>query len=283
MTIFFSQLRLAQWVKNILIFFPLVFSNRMTDLSLVLKSCLAFASFCLLASSVYILNDMADAPLDKLHPVKRARPLASGHLHHTYAWITLVLLLVAGLSLSFYLGLACFKLACVYFVVNSLYTFWFKRVPPFDIIAVAFFYMLRPVYGALAIQSPPTHWLILTTFFAALYLVSLKRRAEWTYSIQNGHRARRNLNDITLKTIQSLGEMALAVTLVCYAIYAGNFPHYFVLSTILVVSIAYRTVLLSQRSIEKFEFPEKALLRDPYILILVLLWGGYVVGYHLKP
>lgn len=275
------QMRPHQWIKNSLIVLPLIFSNNLRQTAELNRTLLAVVLFSLLASSVYIMNDLFDLPNDKLHPQKKNRPLASGQLSTGIAWALFAVLLIFSLTGSYYwLGQIVSGFFVVYFLVGIIYSLYFKHIPPLDIIIVALFYLVRPAVGAVTIGVPVSSWLIVTTFFAALYLVSLKRLSE-LISIRSGRaETRRNIAHYTPALLQNIGMITLAITIVSYAIYASGFPRFFVLTIIPVVALALRLMMLNEHYPMKFESPERAVLSDPIALTSLLGWVIWVVIYH---
>lgn len=275
-------LRPFHWIKNILVFLPVIFSNNLTQSTLVVKALLAVATFCGLASSAYLFNDILDVEYDRRHRVKKERPLASGAVKITTAWLLFFPMTLGALGLSWHLGREVFTLGMVYFFLNTIYSRTIKFYPPLDMIVVSIFYLLRVLFGTAAISREPTHWIILTTFFAALYLVSLKRRAEFSVAEKNGIHTRQNLGEFVPRVMHILTPTTLAATILCYALYSSTFAFPFVWSTLLVVAIGFRTVLLAERGIERFEFPERLLFEDRQTQLLALAWLCFVVFYHWK-
>lgn len=171
--------RLHQWLKNLLIFIPLLAAHQYTDWSSVLDAAVAFLTFGLCASSVYILNDLLDLRDDRHHARKRLRPFAAGRLSIQSGLVTFPLLLIAAFALgawllptSFVLGLAC------YYALTLAYSLWLKRRVVIDVIALAALYTLRIIVGAVALAIPLSFWLLAFSMFLFLSLALVKRYAE---------------------------------------------------------------------------------------------------------
>lgn len=277
---FLRLLRVNQWIKNLLIFFPLIFAGKIKDQDLVLSTFIVFVCFSLLASSVYVLNDLVDVKEDRLHEKKKKRPIASGEISYSLACIIgFGMLAVSFLGAWFFLPTTVIFLFFFYLVANFAYSLFFKVHPPLDIITVSLFYLLRPAVGAEAINVPVSNWLILTTFFAALYLVSLKRYAELFYS--NGQvKTRKGLEFYSLTSLQGIGNIALASAFVSYGIYAAAFPHSFILTIIPLTALGLRFVILAERKTKIFENPESIIFKDKTALTLIVTWLLMVVYYH---
>lgn len=169
----------------------------------------------------------------------------------------------------------------IYFGLNIFYSISLKKIPPLDIIIVAIFYLLRPIVGALAINVGVTNWLILTTFFAALYLVVLKRQAELARIKEGKVITRENINRYDEPTLNGIALVILSVAIVSYAIYSSNFNGLFVLTTIPLVGLGLRSVLVSRSSVLEFENPEKFIYKDRVSLVFFLIWLVAVIVYHV--
>src|SRR5262249_763679 len=164
------ELRPQQWIKNFFVLAPLLFSQNLLNSEALIKSLIAFALFCFVSSSVYLLNDIKDHKEDRLHPQKRHRPIAAGELGVGAAWwiiFTLLLCWIAG-------GLAVNKFFAVtlvvYWVTNLLYSTWLQHKVIVDVFAIASGFVLRVAGGAAAIDVEISHWLLLCTTLLALFL-----------------------------------------------------------------------------------------------------------------
>lgn len=178
----FKQLLLTcrpkQWAKNILLLVPLVLAHKFTELSLIADAVLGFICFTLVASSIYIVNDIFDKQVDKEHPIKKYRPIASGLLQIRIAVLfSIILLIIAGL-ISYLLPTE-FQLALLlYLLTTNIYTFRIKSVALLDVITLACLYTLRIISGALAINVAISYWLISFSVFFFLSLALVKRVIE---------------------------------------------------------------------------------------------------------
>lgn len=176
--IFLREIRIHQWVKNLLLFVPLFTSHKVTDSFLLTENLVAFLAFSLTASAVYVFNDLLDLESDRAHPSKKSRPLARGAFSIDSAAITFVLLLLGGLALSVLLPLKFLYLILLYLLVNFAYSFWLKKIIWIDVFILAGFYVLRLLAGSAATEIIVSRWLFV---FAALIFLSLalaKRASE---------------------------------------------------------------------------------------------------------
>lgn len=171
-------LRLHQWVKNILVFVPLVATWNFDTWESVAQSLLAFFAFSLVASGVYIVNDLLDLRADRRHPRKRFRPFACGDIPLAQGLAVVPLLLLLGFAVALTLPPWFAPLLAIYYLSTSLYTFWLKRVPLLDTIVLAGLYTLRILGGAAAIEVAPSFWLLAFSMFFFLSLAMAKRHSE---------------------------------------------------------------------------------------------------------
>jgi 4-hydroxybenzoate polyprenyltransferase/phosphoserine phosphatase len=174
----FQALRIKHWLKNILIFVPLLTSHRWSDLSAVLSTILAFLAFSLAASSVYVINDLLDLHNDRSHPSKKNRPFAAGELSITTGILTCVVLLLSSVGLSALLPAGLGAVLAIYFGLNLIYSFYFKQVVLVDVLLLAVFYALRVSAGGVATGIMISQWLLIFSVFIFLSLASGKRVSE---------------------------------------------------------------------------------------------------------
>lgn len=172
-----ESLRPHQWLKNLLVFVPLAAAHRLLAPELA-AAALTFAAFALCASSVYVLNDLVDAPSDRLHPHKRARPIASGRLPRPLAIALVPVLLAAGLAAAAPLDERLDLILGAYFLLMVLYTLRMRAIVLLDAFALAVGYALRVVAGALAVRIAPSSWLLAFCVFLFFSLALVKRYAE---------------------------------------------------------------------------------------------------------
>jgi len=173
------EIRVYQWLKNILIFFPLLMAHKVTDIQSFVNVIFAFFAFSLIASSVYVLNDLLDLESDRHHPRKKNRPFASGSLRLEWGFFMSPLLLAGGILLSIYLlPIDFFYYLLIYFILTTSYSFYLKKQPIFDVIILACLYTLRLVAGASAVQVQASPWLLGFSIFLFLSLAFIKRYQE---------------------------------------------------------------------------------------------------------
>ncbi|HBX68309.1 MAG TPA: decaprenyl-phosphate phosphoribosyltransferase, partial [Chloroflexi bacterium] len=174
-----KAMRPKQWAKNIFIFAPLVFDKKLENLAYMLPTIAGAIIFSLIASVVYIINDIADVEADRKHPTKCTRPIASGKLPIPYAWGAAVILLLICFPLAYWLSTGFAIICLIYLLLNLAYSKWLKHIVLLDIIVLASFYVIRVAAGVTLIDvqrfSP---WIYIFTTFLALLIGTGKRRAE---------------------------------------------------------------------------------------------------------
>ncbi|MBI4836380.1 MAG: decaprenyl-phosphate phosphoribosyltransferase [Candidatus Abawacabacteria bacterium] len=261
-------LRPTHWAKNLLLFVPLIFSLNVFESRALYQACIAFISFSLIASTVYIINDYTDIERDKLHPVKRSRPLASGQISNTTALASLLILASASLALAYTLPLKFFFVLIVYFIANLAYSTYLKHIVIIDLLTVAACYLLRVYAGAKAIEVPITSWLLFITFFLALFVITGKRHSELQTLGSNSRPVLSAYNNEFLTMI--LGISATGV-IVFYTLYTTTKPFLFTYSILFIVFALLRMLywVLVRKHAEE---PEKLLLKDPWLLGDIILW-----------
>ena len=173
-----GALRVHQWVKNLLVFLPLAAAHRAASPEAWFAAALAFAAFALVASSAYVVNDLADLAADRLHPRKRQRPFASGALPVAAGFVAAPVLVLAGAALGLLLP-PLFQLAlATYLALTLSYSFALKRIAVLDVVVLAALYTLRVIAGTFALGLDLSFWLLAFSMFVFLSLALVKRYAE---------------------------------------------------------------------------------------------------------
>ena len=162
-------MRPKHWLKNVLIFIPIVFSKQLLEIGTLIRAVGGFFAFSFIASAVYILNDIQDVELDRQHEVKKNRPIASGEVGICGAYVLTAVLVVAALLLNYVVsqGGKAFFLLVTYFVINIAYSFGLKHIPFVDIALLVLGFLIRVLYGAAVIDGSVSHWVSLTVITAA--------------------------------------------------------------------------------------------------------------------
>ncbi len=272
-------LRPSHWVKNFFVLGPLFFSGKVFDTSAVGHAALAFLAFCLASSGVYALNDVADEKADRIHPIKSLRPVAAGLISKRDAVAAGLFLVLAGALIGVLAGLRVAFFVALYVVMNAAYTWRLKRVVVLDVFAIAFFFVIRLLAGATAVQVKPSVWLLLCGGLLALYLGFTKRRHELVLlqGASTGHRT--VLSQYSPEFLDQTSMVLLSVTVICYIMYTlesatasavGDALSY---STVFVLYGVFRYLfLVHQRAGGS---PTHTLLNDRHLLVVVACWLAY--------
>ncbi len=283
-----EAMRPYQWVKNLLVFAPLVFAGKLGDMESVWHAGLAFASFSLVASAIYLLNDLLDLEKDRAHPEKCKRPLPSGRLSRASAVTFVVILAAIGIGLA---TLGRFWLwPCVYFAINVAYSIRLKHVVVLDAMCIAIGFLLRVYAGGVAIDVAVSAWLTLCTFFVALFLAFAKRRHELALLGEDSGEHRSSLEDYSLTFLDQMIAPLGAMTVLAYAAYTVSpatvekfHTQDLVFTVPFVVFGIFRYLFLVHQKSEGGN-PTRLLLRDVPTMINILLWFGVCIWivYHSR-
>jgi len=214
-----AALRPRQWAKNALLLIALVFAQRASDPASVRAALLGVLSFCMLASAVYLGNDILDLERDRLHPEKRLRPIASGRLSIGLAAVTAVALCASALLLALFLPRTFLACALGYLALQIAYSTRFKHVVLLDVFAIAAGFVLRIVAGAEAIEVPVSNWLYICAMLLALFLALAKRRAELTLLGREAAQHRAILAEYSIQLTDQLLTIAASSAVLSYALY----------------------------------------------------------------
>ena len=273
-----KAMRPRQWIKNIFIFAPLVFDKKLTDPTALLKTIAGALLFSLVASSVYLLNDISDVEADRLHPRKKHRPIASSALSIPVASASATLLILVGLGLAYFISPAFFIVCLIYFTLNISYSLWLKHIVILDVLLLSSFYVIRVAAGVTIIDverfSP---WLYMAATSVALLMGIGKRRGELLKAQDEANSSRKVLKNYTLPFLDNLLMIVLTITIMTYSLYtfvAPNLPesHVTMLTIPFVIFGVFRYLYLLQ--VEGHgETPEEIVVQDRPFQINMLLWG----------
>jgi 4-hydroxybenzoate polyprenyltransferase len=272
------SLRPHQWIKNLVVLAALAFSKHLFELDAFLRALVAFAIFCALASSVYLVNDLVDLQRDRLHPLKRSRPLASGALPPSAAQTAASILLPAALVASLALGTGFAACATAYVGLGLAYSLVLKHAVILDVLAVAIGFVLRAVAGAFAIGVHFSPWLVVCTLLLALFLALAKRRHELV-TLDHAASHRLSLADYSAALLDQMIAVVTASCLTAYAFYTlapETLEKYrterLALTIPFVIYGIFRYLYLVHRR-ELGGSPTDVLLTDRPLLVAVALWA----------
>jgi 4-hydroxybenzoate polyprenyltransferase len=279
-----KTMRPRQWVtKNIFIFAALVFDKQLFVLDSFLRTLAGFVLFCLISSSVYIFNDLADIEADRQHPEKKNRPIPSGKLPVSAAWTAGIVLAAFTLGTGYLLEPSFGYVIGLYFLLIMVYSKWLKHIPIVDVLVISAGFVLRVGAGVTLIQverfSP---WLYVVMTLLSLFLGFGKRRAELALLLQGAGSHRKVLDGYTLPLLDQYIMIVSGTTIVAYSLYtfsAPNVPenHSMMLTIPFVVYTIFRYLYLIEVK-HAGGAPEEVLLSDRPFQIAMFLWGITVLA-----
>ena len=267
----FQLIRVKHWVKNILIFIPLICSG-LINYQNTLACIIGFFAFCFASSFVYVINDIKDIEKDKLHPTKRNRPLASGKIKKSTAIYIAVLMLILSISINTLINNNILNISLYillsYIVINILYSFGLKNIAIVDIILLASGFILRVYYGAAIINVAVSDWLFLTILSGSLFLGLGKRKKE----LINSEKSRKVLQEYNEAFLDKFQYVTLGLMLVFYSLWVIEQDIKYLSFTIpLIIIIFMRYCLIIEKSDEGD--PTTILYQDKFLMTLSLIFG----------
>jgi decaprenyl-phosphate phosphoribosyltransferase len=216
---YIALLRIPQYSKNLFIFLPLFFALHLQEPERLFKVSLGFLGFCLLASAVYIFNDLCDIEEDSRHPKKKYRPLPAGRITKGSAIGLMACLHALGLSIAYILSLQMFYLCLLYIALNMAYSVKLKHVPIFDTMIIAVSFVIRIFVGGAVGNVPIYMWIVIMTFLLALFMALGKRRDDVLIFIETSNMPRKSIDGYNLRFIDASMMIMAAVILVAYLMY----------------------------------------------------------------
>ncbi|MFM2229395.1 MAG: hypothetical protein RL607_653 [Bacteroidota bacterium] len=269
-------LRPEQYSKNGFLFAPLFFSGSFTWAQ-GMQTLLAFFAFCCIASAVYIFNDSKDIAADRIHPVKKNRPLAAGTVTLKEGYTIASILLGIGLAVGYWSNLRVVWVLGIYIGINYLYSVRLKHIALVDVSLIAFGFLLRLLAGSFASDTTLSIWIIIETYLLALFLALAKRRTDFILHLE-GISTRKNIDHYNLSFIDTaLGVLSALIT-VAYLMYclspeveAHYQSKYLYVSTFFVLNGLLRYLKLALVDQTPLA-PNTLLVKDRYLQINILAW-----------
>ncbi|MFH0702754.1 MAG: decaprenyl-phosphate phosphoribosyltransferase [bacterium] len=275
---YLKLLRIHQYVKNLFIFLPLFFTLKITDPILFIKAVAAFVAFSLIASTIYIFNDIRDLDEDKNHPVKKHRPLTANKIPLNYAVILMLVLFFTGNSIAYFLNINLLFILLLYFILNVLYSLGLKHISIIDIFIISIGFVLRIFAGSVTTNTSLTIWIIVMTFLLALFLALAKRRDDVFLMNKGNNITRKSIDGYNLVFIDSAMTIMASIIIVSYIFYTISSEiiekfnsHYLYLTTLFVILGIMRYMQISFVE-KKSGSPTLVLLRDKFLQFTVLGW-----------
>ncbi len=293
----FLSMRPLQWAKNMAVFSPVIFAGYLFNATAFRLSFLAFLSFCAISSASYIFNDLIDAPLDRLHPLKKNRPIARKAVSPRVAITFIILLFFAGLDIAFSINLAFSVLIIFFFTLHIVYSLLLKKTALWDILAIALSFILRAFGGEVASGYHLPVWLMFAVVFLSLFIASGKRRSE---AVLEGRKTRPALKDYRVTLLDFYLSIFAVATLISYSLFtylAGpqaftrnyikslfGFRSYLLVDRkwlmltvfpVIFGIMKYAQIVFHQRI--KGEQPEKLLISNFSLLLNIIAWGAMII------
>lgn len=270
-------MRPRQWLKNVLVAAaPLASGLLLTSPGAWLNVAIAFVVFCAASSGVYLINDLLDAPADRMHPEKKHRPIAAGELSPRLALGVALALLIGAPLLAYVAAPVGFSIVVlVYEVIQLSYCVWLKHVAVIDLVLVSSGFLIRAIAGAVAVSVPVSQWFLLVAAFGSLFMVAGKRYSEKVHIDTESGKSRKSLEAYSASYLRFVWTTAAGVTLLCYSLWAfelGDF-HEGILPAISIIPFSM-AILRYAYSIDRGTAgaPEDTVLGDRQLLILGLIW-----------
>lgn len=272
-------MRPHQWVKNSFVLTGLLFGHAWHDPILVKQAIIAFFAFCIVSSTVYVINDIVDIEQDKNHPTKRKRPLPSGKLKISTAAIFAVLLGAIGFTLASYASTTVVIILMIYGIMNLAYSLKLKHIVILDVFIIAAGFMLRILAGTLGLGIPPSQWLLLCGLMVTLFLGFSKRRAEIIALSDDKSAHRKVLEQYSPVLLDNMIMVTAAGLIMSYSLYTMNpdtirihNTENLIYTVPFVIYGVFRYIYLLHHQSSGGD-PSRDLVRDPHMLTVLLGWS----------
>ena len=284
MKAYIQLIRPKDWAKNMFLFIPVFFAGKIFDAHTMVELLGGFFCFSLVASSIYIINDYRDIEDDKIHPVKKTRPLASGTVSKTMALVICITFLIIGFTAAWFIRDKFLFVLAIYFGLNLAYSFGLKTIPILDIIIVAIGFVLRVKAGAVIAVIGLSEWLVIMVFLLALFMALAKRRDDVLLKLSSGTDMRKAVKGYNLEFINVALSLICAVIIVAYFMYTtspeitARLQTYRLYYTCLFVLAGVLRYLQLVFVVQSSQSPTKILYKDRFIQAVILMW---VISFYL--
>ncbi|WP_229860156.1 UbiA prenyltransferase family protein [Candidatus Sulfurimonas baltica] len=279
----FTLFRVHQYIKNLFIFMPLLFSFSYFNAENNLNTFIAFVLFSILASSIYIFNDLMDVDEDRAHPIKKNRPLASEKVSEKTAKLLILLLSVFSLSISFIFYTQLFVVLLIYFILNILYSTKLKHIAILDIFIIATGFVLRLFAGSAVTGIELSMWIIIMTFLLAIFLALAKRRDDVLLSLL-GQETRKNIDGYNLEFVNAAMVLMAGVVVVSYIQYTISpeviqrlDTNYLYITSFFVILGVLRYMQITFVEQDSGS-PTKVVIRDRFLKLTIVFWLISFIG-----
>lgn len=277
-------IRLKHWIKNSFLFIPLFFAGEILDSSHYIPLISGFIAFGLVASSIYVINDLKDIKNDRIHPKKRFRPLAAGTVSVQTAYVLIPILIFSGIGLAYTLDLKFAFVLFLYFLMNLSYTFGLKKISILDIIIVSIGFVIRIKAGSIISDTPLSEWVIIMVFLLAIFMAIAKRRDDILLKETSGQDMRVASKKYSLDYLNIVLALISGVIIVAYLMYTlspevisriGTYRIYYTTLFVIAGLLRYLQIAIVENNTGS---PTSILYRDRFIQLAIL---GWIVSFYL--
>jgi len=271
-------LRPTHWVKNLFLYVPLFFAGELFNVSKVIEITWGIFAFSLIASSIYILNDYKDIKKDQLHPLKQNRPLASGKVSPTTAFILMGLCLLTGISIGWAIRDKFAFILVIYFILNVAYSLGLKNISILDIFILAAGFVLRIKGGGAIAMVATSQWLMVMVFLLSLFLALAKRRDDYLLKRSSGIEMRNSIAGYNIDFLNATLAVVSAIIIVAYLMYTisqnviirlGSYRLYYTTVFVMAGLMRYLQLIYIKQDTGS---PTKILYKDHFIQVCLALW-----------
>ena len=270
---YLSLIRPKHWIKNLLIFIPIIYAHNLNKLDLLKSTILCFLIFCLISSAVYVINDIVDLDNDRLHPVKNMRPIASGQIKIVNAVIIAIFLIIISFLAAIFLfeDYFVFLFVMLYLLTNIVYSLYLKHYTIIDCFCIAAGFVFRVYAGGAASNSRVSEWLFLTMMVTSLCMAFAKRRGEIIQQT-NIMTTRKVLLSYDLQFLNGTIYVCASLSIIFYSLWAMNNVSIMIYTVPFVIYILYRYLLIIHG--EKSEGdPTLVIFGNASLLITIIIFG----------
>ncbi|MGL1889138.1 MAG: UbiA prenyltransferase family protein [Reichenbachiella sp.] len=274
----YNTLRIKQWIKNSFLFIPAFFAGTLFSIDEITKLTQAFFAFSLITSAIYIINDIRDREMDRLHPKKKNRPFAANKISPQTGYIMMVVLLSLGSYIAYGLSLDFLYMCLLYVVINISYSMGLKTVPIIDLLIVSFGFIIRIYMGGIISGVPVSHWLSIMIFLLSLFIVLAKRSDDIRIFEEEGKMVRKTSSHYNRVFINSCITMVSGIIIVSYIMYTLSpeitqqwDSEYIFTTTIFVIAgiMRYLQMTMVEGSTGS---PVEIIYSDKFIIITLVAW-----------
>ena len=271
-------MRTHQYIKNILIFMPILFAGKITNLELLVNTIVAFIAFSATASAIYILNDYKDIKADQIHPIKKFRPLAAGTISKKNAILLMSILFAIGITVSTILSISVIAILSIYIVINIIYTHYTKHIAILDVTSIAIGFVLRLFVGSIASAVILSEWIIIMTFLLALFLAFAKRRDDVLLLNNTSKKMRKSIDGYNLQLIDAIMTIMASVVIVAYILYTTSADfidksqnEYLYITALFVILGIMRYLQISFVE-NNSASPTRIVIKDRFMQVVLIMW-----------